>query len=109
MALLSPIISLFLAHYYRYYGSNGDIITPNNILAILSLRITTVMYLDVTSYYYHCCPFEMSITTITTYICGSNGTITTLFPLHYVLSVLLLPITTVIMRPLLPINQVSNE
>jgi hypothetical protein len=97
---------MYMVNYTYIYCFAGSLM---NILAILSLHITTVMYLDVTSYYYHCCPFEMSITTITTYICDSNGTITTLFPLHYVLSVLLLPITTVIMRPLLPINQVSNE
>ena len=112
MALLSPIISLFLAHYYRYYGSNGDIITPNNILAILSLHITTVMYLDVTSYYYYDYHFEMSITSITTHIFSSNETIITLLPFHYVLSVLLLPITTVIMGNngfITPMIQVRNE
>ena len=67
------------------------------------------MYLDVTSYDYHYYQFETSITSITEHIFGSNETIITLLPFHYVLSVLLLPITTVIMVSSLPIFQVRNE
>jgi hypothetical protein len=78
-------------------------------LLVQYLHIITIMYLDVTSYYYHYYHFEMAITYITSHIFGSNETIITLLPFHYVLSVLLLLITTVIMVSLLPIIQVRNE
>ena len=58
--------------------------------------LTTVMYLDFTFYYYHYYHYERFITSITTHSFGSNGIITSLLPLHYVLSTLLLPIITVI-------------
>ena len=50
--LLLPIISSFLPHYYHYYTHYYT----NTVLEFLLLLITTVMYLDVTSYYYHYLP-----------------------------------------------------
>ena len=76
---------------------------------VLLLLITTVIDLDVTSYYYHYYHYARFITSITTHFSGNNGTITSLLPLHYVLLIPLLPIITGIMKPLLPINQVYNR
>jgi hypothetical protein len=66
-------------------------------MVVLLLHMNIIMYLDVTTHIF------------TTHIFGNNGTITTQLPLHYVLSVLLLPITTVIMRPLRLIIQLSDQ
>ena len=66
------------------------------------------MFLGATYHYYHYYHFEVSITTITTRSWRGNGTITAQLLPHYVLEFVLVPITTVVMKPLLPINQESN-
>ncbi len=80
------------------------------LLAVILLHITTVLYLDVASYYYNYYHYEMSITIMTTHIFDSDGTTTLLLciissiTLHYVLSVLLLTITMI----QLPIIELSS-
>ena len=66
------------------------------------------MFLCVTSHYYHYFNFEVSITTITTRFGRNNGTTTAQLLPHYIMESVLLPNTTVVMKPLLQINQESN-
>ena len=103
------VITTITTHVWR---SNGTITTKllhHYVLTIQLLLITTVMFLGVTSHYYHYYRFEVSITTITTHVWRSNGTRTAQLLPHYVLEFVLLPITTVVMKkPFLPIIQESN-
>ena len=77
-------------------------------MTIQLLLITTAMFLGVTSHYYNYYHFEVFITTIATRFRRCNGTITAQGLPHYVLEFVLLPIATVTMKALLPINQERN-
>ena len=98
---------------------------PHYVLIIQLLLITTIMFLGVTSHYYHYYHFKASITTITTILrCPLlpllqvfDVVMESLLPSYYLImfwslyyyQLLLLPVTMVVIQPLLvPINQENN-